>query len=430
VSQGSDSPRAPTAGAPAFSMREARSLLADEDLRPNLRHYWVDMLASWAGLIAGIQLMQVPALPWWARGLAFAAAVVLGYRAALFIHELAHQPDEEFGRFRLAWNLLIGIPFLMPTFVYQTHLDHHRRRHYGTSHDGEYLPFGSRPAWHLIGYLAESFVIPLLAIFRFGVLTPLTWLGKPVRDWVHRHASSMIIDPAYVRPLPSDKQLRSIRLQEAACFLFLLGAGTVIVGSWLGYFRWLVDPWLLPQVYAVAVTIILVNAVRTLGAHRYYYDRRAEDDRPMTFTEQLLDSINYPNRPWLTTLWAPVGLKYHGLHHLFPSLPYHAMPRVHRRLMEGLPADSPYRQTVSPSLTAALADLWKRARESQRTQSAGAGSAGSRSEQPADSPGKTAPGARAPGSGVSGGSGGSGPHFGQGRGQGAASSRSNTRQAL
>ena len=349
-------------GTPEFSMREARSLLSDEDLRPNVRHYWVDLLLSWAGLLAGLQLLEISTLPWWLRAVGFVLAAVLGYRSALFIHELAHQTGDEFRRFRVAWNLLVGIPFLIPSFVYQTHLDHHRRQHYGTSHDGEYLPFGTRPVWRLVAYLAESFVIPILAVVRFGVLTPLTWLGSPIRDWVHRHASSMIIDPAYIRPLPSPTQLRWIRLQELACFLFLCGASALIVSSWLGYFRWLISPWFLPQVYSVAVCVILVNAVRTLGAHRYYYDRRAENDRPMTFTEQLLDSVNYPNRPWLTTLWAPVGLQYHALHHLFPTLPYHAMRRAHRRLMEGLPEDSPYRQTVSPSLGASLVDLWRRAR--------------------------------------------------------------------
>ncbi|TWT94855.1 Fatty acid desaturase [Botrimarina colliarenosi] len=343
-------------------MREARSLLREDDLRPQLWRYWVDLLSSWVGLIAGIQLMQAGALPWPARAAAFAMAVILGYRCALFTHEIAHQPEKNFRAFRFVWNLLIGIPFLMPSFTYSTHLDHHRRRSYGTSHDGEYLPFGSRPVWHLLGYLAESFIIPILAIVRFGVMTPLTWLGQPFRDWVHRHASSMIIDPAYVRPLPSDRQLRNIRMQEIACFGFLVIASFMIVRSWMGV--GILDPWLLPHVYAVAVTILFVNSVRTLGAHRYYYDRRAANDEPMSFTEQLLDSINYPHRPWLTTLWAPVGLQYHALHHLFPSMPYHAMPKAHRRLMEGLPADSPYRLTESPGLPQALANLWRRARQS------------------------------------------------------------------
>lgn len=348
-------------------MREARSLLRDEDLRPKPWRYWADLLASWAGLMAGLQVLQLASLPWTLRAAAFIVAVILGYRSALFIHEIAHQPQDELRWFRVTWNLLVGIPFMIPTFVYTTHLDHHRRRSYGTSHDGEYLPFGTRPVWHLLVYLAESFVIPILAIVRFGVLTPLTWLGRPLRDWVHRHASSMIIDPRYLRPLPTEKQLRLVRLQELACFVFLLIAGTLVVLGWYGLGP--LDPWALPQVYAVAVTIILINAVRTLGAHRYVYDRRAANDQPLSFTEQLLDSVNYPNRPLLTTLWAPVGLQYHALHHLFPSMPYHALRAAHHRLMEGLPEDSPYRKTNSPGLVHSLTDLWRRASKSGRGQS-------------------------------------------------------------
>lgn len=358
-------PTAIEATALEFSMRVARGLLRDEDLRPRLWRYWLDLLASWVGLMGGMLLLgfEGAALPWRAAG--FAAAVVLGYRCALFIHEIAHQSEREFRTFRLAWDVLVGIPFLIPSFVYQTHLDHHRRRTYGTSHDGEYLPFGTRPAWHALGYLAESFVIPLLAIARFGVLTPLTWLGRGPRDWVHRHASSMVIDPLYVRPLPSDRQLRAIRWREAATFLFVVVVGVMAVRSWLGV--GLLDPWLLPRVYAVAVTIILLNALRTLGAHRYVYDRRAAEDRPLTFTEQLLDSVNYPRQRWLTTLWAPVGLQFHALHHLFPSMPYHALRGAHARLMAGLPADSPYRQTESPGLAHTLADLWRRSRAAGRS---------------------------------------------------------------
>lgn len=356
-----------SAAQPVFSMRQARDLLRDEDLRPKLWLYWTDLLLSWAGLLVGIHCMVDMELPWPARFAGYVAAVILGYRCALFTHEIAHQPEREFRAFRFVWNLLVGIPFLIPSFTYTIHLEHHRRRSYGTSHDGEYLPFGTRPVWHLLAYLGQSFFIPLLAIFRFGVLTPLTWLGKPLRDWVHQHASSMIIDPAYVRPLPSDRQLTAIRVQEAACFGFLVLGALLNVGSWLdvGRMRMLIEPWLLLNVYMVAVSVIFINAVRTLGAHRYYYDRRAAEDRPMSFTEQLLDSINYPHRPFTTTLWAPVGLQFHALHHLFPSLPYHSLRTAHKRLMAGLPTDSPYRQTESPGLLQALADLWRRASASQ-----------------------------------------------------------------
>ena len=82
----------------------------------------------------------------------------------------------------------------------------------------------------------------------------------------------------------------------------------------------------------------------------------------MTFVEQLLDSINYSRHPWIASLWAPVGLRFHALHHLFPSLPYHNLAKAHRLLMAKLPADSPYRLTESPSLTASIRQLWRASR--------------------------------------------------------------------
>jgi fatty acid desaturase len=81
----------------------------------------------------------------------------------------------------------------------------------------------------------------------------------------------------------------------------------------------------------------------------------------MTFVEQVADSVNYPRHSWMTELWGPIGTRYHALHHLFPSLPYHAMPEAHRRLMAQLPADSPYRTTEEETLTGAVAALWRRA---------------------------------------------------------------------
>ena len=44
----------------------------------------------------------------------------------------------------------------------------------------------------------------------------------------------------------------------------------------------------------------------------------------------------------LAELWAPVGLRYHALHHLLPSLPYHSLPEAHRRLAAQLGSGSTY----------------------------------------------------------------------------------------
>ena len=81
----------------------------------------------------------------------------------------------------------------------------------------------------------------------------------------------------------------------------------------------------------------------------------------MSYLEQLEDSINIPGQPVLTGLLFPVGLRFHALHHLFPTLPYHVLPSAHRRLMAELPADSPYRRTVVDNYLGVVRGMWNAA---------------------------------------------------------------------
>ena len=71
---------------------------------------------------------------------------------------------------------------------------------------------------------------------------------------------------------------------------------------------------------------------------------------------QLIDSIDTPGRFW-TELWAPVGLRYHALHHYFPGIPYHGLPEAYTRLVGTLPLATEYRKMSSPSLPYSLRAL-------------------------------------------------------------------------
>jgi len=108
-----------------------------------------------------------------------------------------------------------------------------------------------------------------------------------------------------------------------------------------------------------------LNWVRTLGAHRY-----RNTGAEMSYRAQLQDSINMVGNPVVHEILFPVGLRYHALHHLFPTLPYHALGEAHRRLMAQLPEDSPYRLSNLRSFRKALLQLWRHARNS-RVQGAG-----------------------------------------------------------
>lgn len=345
-----------------FKFSQARSLIADLQ-RPRQAIYWVDFLCSiiighitlhsifWVHRLYGFE-------PWAVAVMSFSYVVtVLVYmRALMFIHELVHLPEKGFTLFRVAWNGLCGIFFLVPSFLYYPHLDHHRRKHYGTDHDGEYLPLANRGPWMLFGFIAQALIVPLLAVFRFLVISPICWIIPSLRPRVHRHLSTMVVDPFYERRDASPKVMRVVILQEALCFAWLVwffARGYVMRGQWIDPF-WFIA-------YSVGVGILVLNEVRTLGAHRW-----GNDGEEMSFAEQLVDSVNYPERPWITELWGPIGTRYHALHHLFPRLPYHNLGEAHRRLTEGLPADSIYHQTNEVSLTAAIGKLWKQSKAAAR----------------------------------------------------------------
>jgi fatty acid desaturase len=355
---------------PALSVAQARALVADL-FRPRPAVYWADFgLTIGAGHVCYLVVWLLPRLlagrPWLWLPLAavpFAATCLAYYRAAMFVHELTHLRAGTFRAFRLAWNLLCGVPFLLPSFVYEHHREHHRRGLYGTRRDGEYLAPGHRSPAHLLLHLGRAVAVPPLAVVRFLVLTPLTWASPSLRRWVLRHASSVVVDAAYDRPLPTGAALREVRLLELLCFLWCLGVVAVPL-VFLGRLPW---PFLL-QAYLTAVGVLMLSGLRTLGQHRW-----GSAGGELTFQQQILDSNNFPHWPLLGELWGPVGLRYHALHHLFPALPYHALGVAHRRLMEQLPADSPYRLTERESLLGALRDLWHQAGQSARREPAVSG---------------------------------------------------------
>ena len=338
------------------SLADARAIIKDL-FRPEPKIYWMDFLCSILTAHAAFLALDwfafwwpgSAAVGWGVQAVLYVVCVGTYYRAGTMIHELAHLPREGFRAFRLVWNSLCGCMVLLPSFMYATHTHHHRRGHYGTKQDGEYMPLERQSRWHLLGYLMQPFVIPFLLVIRYFILTPLTWLHPRIRDLVHQHASSMVVVLDFVRAPPRPEELPAIRLQELVCFLWC-SAATLLVMLRPESIRSLI------VAYCIYVGVLFVNHLRTIGAHRYHGNHGE-----MTFREQLLDSVNYPNYPLISGFWGPIGMRFHALHHLFPSLPYHAMAEAHRRLKEQLPANSPYHQTESRSLTASIWDLWRRA---------------------------------------------------------------------
>lgn len=331
----------------------ARRLVADL-LVPRPAIYWADLLAS-AAIGYGAAVVYLRAAPW--SALQVTAWLVAGlalFRLSLFMHEIVHFRRGEMTAFKVAWNLLAGIPLLMPSFLYEHHLDHHNARHYGTPRDGEYLPLGVARLRTTLAFLAEIAILPALAVLRFLVATPVSFLHPRLRQFVLERCSPLVINLRFRREIPTDAPRMLWAVIEWACFLRACGLLTFLFTSRLELGGQSIEMgWQWPiKLYALALLALGLNHVRTLVAHRFQ-----SDGERMSFAGQLDDSINIEGRTPLAALMFPVGLRYHALHHLFPSIPYHNLGRAHRRILAAMPDWSGYRAATYRTFAAAVRDL-------------------------------------------------------------------------
>jgi fatty acid desaturase len=323
-------------------MRAAKELTSDiAEARAGV--YWTDMLLS-AGVgyvaLAGAILLANPVL----AGASGVAAVLLLYRALLFIHELTHIHRNALPGFRTAWNLLVGIPMLTPSFMYEgVHTLHHARTRYGTVEDPEYLPLALMKWWSLPAFILISLLAPPALLIRFAVLNPLGLVIPQVRQLVWQRFSALSINPDFRRRPPEGEFKGRVLYQEIGGTLWSF----VLVASVFGI-GWR------PLLIALAVfgAVAVLNQLRTLVAHLWENDGEA-----MTVTGQYLDSVNVPPPSLLAALWAPVGLRYHALHHLVPSIPYHSLAEAHRRLRAHLGAESTFERANHPGMAVLIARI-------------------------------------------------------------------------
>ena len=314
-----------------------------EDLFPARPwRYWRELLfggtAAWAAILIAI-LSDSPVLA--AIGGAF--AVLLWYRCAAMVHELTHQRNSGIPGFHRAWNVVVGIAWLLPSVMYEgVHSSHHKKTSYGTANDPEYLPLAGKP-WAIARYLGFSFAIFPALLARFLIGAPISWVAPPLRRLLIRSASSYSINLGYERTMSSSERRRLVRWECAV----MLAWWPPIALTLLGEIPW---KWLAIW-YAVYSLVLLVNRVRMLTAHHF-----ALEGMPVNHLEQFADSIDTPTG-WWTELWAPLGMRYHALHHLFPLLPFHAMRPAYERLVSNLPADSFYHGSTGAGLVSSLREI-------------------------------------------------------------------------
>ena len=156
---------------------------------------------------------------------------------------------------------------------------------------------------------------------------------------------ALIIIPLFRRKAPEGEFRGMWAWQEGGAWAW----STLLIAA--GVFGW-VPLRALAIFGAIAAATLVLNQIRTLVAHLW-----ENDGEVLTVTGQFLDSVNVPPPGLLPELWAPVGLRYHALHHLLPGVPYHALAEAHRRLKDALPADSQYHGANYDSLPKLVANL-------------------------------------------------------------------------
>lgn len=320
-------------------VHEARRLIAD--LRHHRRAvYWADLFAT-----AALTWLSVLGAAY-SRGLPCATVATLGLtlaicRSAILLHQITHLPKNAVPGYAAAWNVLLGVPFLTPSFVYERlHNDHHRPNIYRTAADPEHPPDTSSVRTRVWTTFATMSLLPAVLIVRWLFLAPAAAAHPRARAWVDAHVSSLCGNRDY-RPRALEGAARRFALRtEAAAFAWTaalaVGVATRPVIARGAFFAW--------------IALWLAGAITSLRGELLHRFTSRPDE--VTIARQVRDSRNVPNTGWLSTLLLPAGIGYHALHHLDAALPYHAMEAAHDRLMATLPATSDYRRVTTAGLGA------------------------------------------------------------------------------
>lgn len=321
--------------------------------RPRPFIYWADLIGSascgW-GLFALALWVENPV----GYALSVLGASIALLRATYFIHEIAHINPRYLPGFTAGWSALAGIPMLVAPFMIGAHKYHHRVSTYGTALDPEYAPIARWSRLRFAADLLTMTIVPLLLITRWAIIAPLSWALPPLRKLVVERMSALATNPTYQRVDVTRAEQRRWVLQELPLFLFVWGVALAIATDVLPisvFFQW----WL------VTGLALLLNELRTYVAHAYELG-----DEPTDMTGQVRDTLTLDGIFLLTDALAPLGDRFHAAHHRYPSLPYHALPAVHRRLLRELPEGHVYRTTQRRGLSGALVMMWQRSGDRRR----------------------------------------------------------------
>lgn len=269
----------------------------------------------------------------------FPFAVFSLYRGMLLIHEITHMRKKPIPFYKNCWNLVFGIPLLMPSYFFETHIGHHTKENFGTDSDPEYDYFVRSGKHVVILYLLSGLTLPPILFLRFSILPPIAAILPSFRHFLDKRGSSATIHNRYNRKIPSNKsKILEWRVQETFCFIY---CWAIIAAISFGY----IPIKLLVIILASAVLALSLNNIRTVTSHRFELNKG-----PHSLMAQVLDSSTFEAKNGLHSLWielwAPLGLRYHALHHLFPNIPFHNLNKIHKEFRKNNSLFPDYEKTL------------------------------------------------------------------------------------
>lgn len=239
------------------------------------------------------------------------------HRAGVFVHELAHRPNDRPMRlFYLFWNMTIGCIIMVPSArFFQPHKIHHRSGIFRTKEDPQYPLVRSDIKIALFVLFVLPFITPLFGLFQ----TIVASIGGMKWEEEIDRFSREKLDFSTSMPIPDKMKMEVVWLSRLT-LLYLVALSVFL-------------PHLIPLYYAVLIGAWFLVVLHIPLEHEFVSHAENSDK-----ADQMYDSFSVETP--FAALIQPLGLRYHTAHHMYPGVPYHNLPGLHQHLKATVPGYS------------------------------------------------------------------------------------------
>ena len=278
------------------SARVLRKTLAD-DVRElskcnPLRLIWATSY-TWL-LCMGILWYGSAYAPWWLLPLVIIVLAARQHALGVLMHEVTHYrflKNRALSDF--LGNICMAYPILFTVEGYRTnHLAHHS--HLNSDEDPDWQLKKGKPEWEF-PQSKQAFLLRMLRLVFFGGI--VYWVSR-----IKRFATQK-----------SQTTTRKLLTIQRVYYLLILGA-VCYFGAWMVLGLWIVP---------LFTILPAIARIRSIAEH---FGMSWENDFNMSRSIEC---------SWLERfLIGPFYIHYHLEHHLYPSVPFHNLPALHKRLRD------------------------------------------------------------------------------------------------